>query len=741
MSNPSIEEFYEENVVDESFDEIFYASINKEVKDFYQPYCSDNNITERQRLFYHYYFFGKYYGAKKRKGHCIPKNPKEISEIPLCKKEIPTGLSLPKISIVVPNYNYGKFLEENLLSIISQNYPNKEIIVVDGDSTDNSKKIINKYKNHIDKLICEKDSGQSNAINKGFKIADGSILSWLNSDDSLCDNALLAVGLTFIQNNVDIIAGICNVYQEDYILYQSMSPYDKDTLCLNDLLDLDNQWMKGKFFFQPEVFFSKNIYEKIGSEVNEKLYWSMDYDLWCRLSEHNPKIKIISHQIANHRKHDEQKTSELKFIKELYSHRDLLSKQHDIKIPEKETKDFKYLQIAAFNDVGFECGAGIAHKTFCQCFQMGGHNVHTLQGTTNIGFHRQQFDYNKAIQSIESIDPDFIFCSNLHSLENDLTFLEDIVEKYPTVFMMHDQWLITGKCPYTKHCKQYLTECTSSCPDLRNYPVLHKSKINSHFHRKRKLLNNNNLTIFCNSNYLTNFVRNTTGLTENKVHCVQPSIDTDIFKPYDKILCREKFDLPKDKFIILIGATDLNEQRKGVNDSVRAINETNIDNCMVVTFGNGFSPIDIKYDSVNLGFINDRYSMAHLYCACDLFVGPSLQEAFGMVFAESSSCGTPCIGYASDGVNESICNGITGLTVPKNNIADLTQAIQRIHDDLDLRNNLAFSAPFYIQNHFSFHATYKQIIKGLNKSNIISEIQLRNQFINPKETKWLDHIS
>tara|TARA_B100000131_G_C18115771_1_gene611230 strand:+ start:1063 stop:3276 length:2214 start_codon:yes stop_codon:yes gene_type:complete len=735
----SIEEFYEHNEIDEEFDEEFYRSIinHPDLDDFYQPYCSENDIPERYRLYYHYHQYGRYFGAKKRKEDLIPKFEEEVLDIPLANEIKGIKESIPKISIVVPNYNYGNFIKENLESIISQTYPNKEIIVVDGGSTDDSLEIINRYKDKIDIIISEKDNGQSEAIEKGFKLATGDILCWLNSDDSFCKDALWAISLTFQHHKVDMVAATCHVADNDSIFSKCMPLYDKEELCLKDMLDLDNKWMKGDFFYQPEVFFTRSIYEKAGGYIDKTLHWSMDYDLWVRFAAQSAKIKIISHPVSYHVQHEKQKTSELQFVDELYSHRDKLANKYKINVPQSgdETRP-KYFNIVTFNDVGFECGAGIAHKNFCHALQMANHFISPVQGTEEISSQRADFDVEKTLSKIDTINPDFVFCGNVHSLQNDLDFLEQVVEKYPTFFLMHDEWLITGKCPYSKHCNQFLKECTSTCPDLFNYPFLDKDQINSHYHRKRKLIQHENFTILCNSYHMVNLVEKT---TNQKAYCVKPCIDTDMFRPYEKNACRDTFNLPKDKFIILIGATNLADERKGTNDAMRAINETQIDNCMIVTFGNGIiSPEELKYDIVNLGFIKDRKMIAYLYSAADVFVGPSLQEAFGMVFAESSSCGTPCVGYASQGVNESIVNGVTGLTCAKNNIGDLSNNIQLLHDDKDLRNYISHAGPYYIKSNTSYHNAYKQMILALEQSGFLDKhnTRLRNHFINKKECKW-----
>ena len=106
----------------------------------------------------------------------------------------------PKISIITPSYNQGQYLEETILSVINQNYPNLEYIIIDGGSTDNSVEIIKKYEKNISYWVSEKDHGQSNAINKGLAIATGDIVAWLNSDDQYCEKSLDIISNTFKQH-------------------------------------------------------------------------------------------------------------------------------------------------------------------------------------------------------------------------------------------------------------------------------------------------------------------------------------------------------------------------------------------------------------------------------------------------------------------------------------------------------------------------------------------------------------
>jgi len=128
--------------------------------------------------------------------------------------------SWPKISIVTPSYNQAEFLERTILSVLNQNYPNLEYIIIDGGSTDGSVEIIKKYEKYLSYWVSEKDRGQAHALNKGFEKATGDLVGWQNSDDIYLPGAFRKVAEVYRNNpNYDVYFG--NIYfidEEDNII-------------------------------------------------------------------------------------------------------------------------------------------------------------------------------------------------------------------------------------------------------------------------------------------------------------------------------------------------------------------------------------------------------------------------------------------------------------------------------------------------------------------------------------------
>lgn len=196
---------------------------------------------------------------------------------------------LPIISIVTPSYNQGSYLEETILSVLEQGYPALEFFIIDGGSTDGSVEIIKKYAHRLTYWESKPDRGQSHAINKGFRMASGEIVAWLNSDDLLAPGALKVVAQAWQQNpGVGLITG------QTEIIDQAGKPtgniFGSEPNVINSLLSSENP------VSQPSTFFSTSALKEVGF-LDETLHMSMDWDLWLRIGARFPMLfitKILS---------------------------------------------------------------------------------------------------------------------------------------------------------------------------------------------------------------------------------------------------------------------------------------------------------------------------------------------------------------------------------------------------------------------------------------------------------------
>lgn len=188
----------------------------------------------------------------------------------------------PKISIITPSFNQGKYLEKTILSVLDQNYTNLEYIIIDGGSTDNSLEIIKKYSKHIVYWVSEKDDGQTQAINKGFKLATGDLISWMNSDDVYLKNSFKSIADKYNRYpDVDVFyADKININERgDFIRAFRYHPFDMNAFIYHKM-SMCNQ----------ACFWKRSVFDKIGL-LDETIKFVMDMEYFIRMGS-NKGIKF-----------------------------------------------------------------------------------------------------------------------------------------------------------------------------------------------------------------------------------------------------------------------------------------------------------------------------------------------------------------------------------------------------------------------------------------------------------------
>lgn len=220
---------------------------------------------------------------------------------------------LPLVSIVTPSYNQGRYLEETILSVLNQDYPEIEYIVIDGGSNDGSVDIIRKYSDRLAYWVSEPDKGQADALYKGFARASGGIQAYLNSDDVYLPGAVSAAAAALTGNpKLALVHADCI-----YIDSQGQE--------IGRRVGLDGDFLS--FFLQqlnpilqPSAFWRASAYQAAGG-IDPSLHLVMDYDLWCRIGLRGLEIEHIPEPLSMFRIHGESKTRQnlLSFVQERWS--------------------------------------------------------------------------------------------------------------------------------------------------------------------------------------------------------------------------------------------------------------------------------------------------------------------------------------------------------------------------------------------------------------------------------------
>jgi glycosyltransferase involved in cell wall biosynthesis len=208
-------------------------------------------------------------------------------------------LSFPKISIITPSFNQGQYIEEAILSVINQNYPNLEYIVIDGGSTDNTVEIIRKYESHLKYWVSEKDKGQADAINKGLQHCTGDLFNWINSDDYLAEGALEKVAANFNDEKTGVVVGsVCNFDSEGL-----KKIVHSRNISIEGILSKECDYI----YHQPGAWMRMDIMKRVGL-FRTDYHYCFDQEYLLRYLLINNEVKYINDILAYFRFHEESKS-------------------------------------------------------------------------------------------------------------------------------------------------------------------------------------------------------------------------------------------------------------------------------------------------------------------------------------------------------------------------------------------------------------------------------------------------
>ena len=208
--------------------------------------------------------------------------------------------ALPLVSIITPSFNQASFLEETITSVLTQDYPRIEYIIVDGGSTDGSVAVIQKYADRLAYWESVKDKGQTDAINKGFNRASGDILAWINSDDTYNPKAVgEAVKFLIEHPEIAMVYADCNFINEHGEIIGKFASRQTDYAKLR----------RGYVHIPQQTMFFRSTYWKQLGPLDPSFYFAMDYDLWVRIAKQAPIQYLSGKTWANFRIHTSSKTN------------------------------------------------------------------------------------------------------------------------------------------------------------------------------------------------------------------------------------------------------------------------------------------------------------------------------------------------------------------------------------------------------------------------------------------------
>ena len=468
---------------------------------------------------------------------------------------------------MTPTLNQGAFLEETVRSVLGQDYPDLEYIVVDGGSSDDTPAILERYRDRLAHCLTGPDEGQADALNKGFALATGSILAWLNSDDRYEAGALWRAALAFDAFGADMVAGGCALARdsadETTSVHHPALPAGRVVpLPLPRLLDIDGSWTKGEFFYQPEVFWTRELWQAAGGKVAKDLYYSMDYELWLRMAACGARIVHVPDTLAVYRMHKAQKTdgAQPPYLPEL---RQVVARYRAAARPLKE----RTLRVLFINDVGFQYGAGMAHLRQIQSLLSLGHEVAAFCCYAGVEEHRAAFGpfapagwlglrefrdlglqhatdesaiTSELIDAAGRVGPDAVIVGNLHGARWPVSLLSALKDAgFRVVAFMHDGYLVSGRCAYPADCRLYETGCDETCPTADEYPVLEPAKIPAAWRTRRQVFcGPQGVALAANSGWTLDMARRSLPDLRHAA-VLYYGLDERLFRPIDRALARQ----------------------------------------------------------------------------------------------------------------------------------------------------------------------------------------------------------
>jgi glycosyltransferase involved in cell wall biosynthesis/GT2 family glycosyltransferase len=670
---------------------------------------------------------------------------------------------IPLVTVITPSFNQGKYIEETILSVLNQEYPNIEYIVMDGGSTDGTVDILKKFSNRIT-WFSEKDKGQTDAINKGFRLAKGDILAYLNSDDTYLPGAIdRAVRYLTIEN-----PDAKFVYGEGYHISAEgkiIERYPTESFNYRRLAETC-------FICQPTTFWKREVIEKIGF-FDENLHYAMDYDYWIRIAKQYGTLWSISEYLANSRFYMETKTMSkrleahaeiLKVVRNHYGRGNVPSTWiyayagiYMDRLVSRETKIKNLLFI-----LGMTIIAGLKFLKY-------NHFIPLSEFKRWICFYIDAVIQKRSHDSLLKIGIDISLTIGEkagigHYTANLVDALARIDKKnqymlYPFFYFIYHPDFKSASVPhqknfhirYNKLPKRIIDRLWhSSIPKkwmLGYVDVLHSTTFCSPLDHYGKLI----VTIY-DISFLT-FPE--CHLEANRQHCLASTLDAimyadkiitisnhgkeelikyfnvdpdkvgvthlaakDIFTPrgqeeQDRVLV--KYHIPRN-FIFFVGSS---EPRKNIVTLIRAyvnLPESIQNNYpLIIAGGKGWlnSDVDALIASqpsnhiFRLGYVSEQ-DLPALYSAAMVFVYPSLYEGFGLPILEAMSCGTPVITSNTSSMPE--IGGDAALYINPTDVQQLTTLLLEVISDDDLRKELSWKG-IERAKEFSWEKTARETLK------------------------------
>lgn len=290
-------------------------------------------------------------------------------------------------------------------------------------------------------------------------------------------------------------------------------------------------------------------------------------------------------------------------------------------------------------------------------------------------------------------EADVLHFHNLHGGYFSYLALPALTKHKPAILTLHDMWGMTGHCAYSFDCDRWQMGC-GQCPHLETYPAVRRDSTAWEWKLKHRTYQRSNLVAVVTTSRWMGDRAKQSMLGHLPIHRIPPGLDTDVYQPLNRELCRALLNLPQKRWVLMFAADNLSDPRKGSSLLLQVLQNLPASlkaETMLLTLGSGGENIAemVGMPTWNLGFVSNDRLKAIAYSAADLFLFPTRAENFGLVVQEAMACGTPSVAFKVGGVPDLVRPGQTGYLAEPENAADFSNGIVQLLEDNNQRDYLS----------------------------------------------------
>lgn len=654
----------------------------------------------------------------------------------------------PKVSIIIPVYNGSNYLREAIDSALAQTYKNIEIIVVNDGSNDGgaTEKIVKSYGKKI-RYFWKENGGTSTALNVGIKNMKGSYFSWLSHDDlyypkkierQIEELAKLKDKNTIMMTDLD---GINEKYEKIYETHYIKHIENYPLRLKSNIHPIIYNQTHGCTLLIPKVCF-----DDLGL-FNETEKVAQDFEFFYRAFlkyPHKliPEILVTARDSSNRQGRRSKTRGNIEYSN-LYIRMIENLSDEDIKLLSLQKIDFYLDMLKFFKEVGYTYAWKFVRKKIIKNLQISsydlignkfnGFDLHldlrkNLFDSKQIVLHKESNDVNtfqydffakdatkNLLMTKEFYDSEIIHLHLVHNIL-DLNYLPIMTRLKPVVITLHETFFLAGHCTYHFDCEKWKTHC-QDCPYLDVPFPLDRDYSSLNFELKKQAIQNSQITAIVASKWMQNKVKDSPIWAGKKVYLLPFGIDQNLFKPSNIKSAKKRIGIEEDSIVLMFRSN--NGMFKGLDIIKKALSKIKSSKkitLITVDQKNLLDDFKNKYEIIEYDWITDDSLLATLYQACDLFLMPSKQEAFGMMAIEAMSCGKMVLSIQGEGtaLPDVIDSPNCGIATSEKEFSNELQRLINNPNEIILRGNKSlqlarakYSKEVYIKGMIKI---YKEII-------------------------------